>query len=66
MFVDFNCEWSDIRNQIDRFTGLMAEKMKDSQLTKDEREELQEKEELCSAFLGVMTKQREKHYQRYK
>jgi len=66
MFVDFNCEWSDIRKQFDRSTGLIAENIKDPLITKDEREDLQEKDELCCAILKLMAIQREKYYQRYK
>jgi hypothetical protein len=56
MLVDFSCDWPDIRKQVDRCTGLIAEKLKDPKLTKIEREELQEKETLCCAILDLMTK----------
>lgn len=54
MFIDFNCEWSDIRKQFDRCTGLIAEMIKDPK-SKEDKEELQQKEALFCRILDLMT-----------
>lgn len=66
MLINFNDEWADIRKQFDRASGLIAEEMKNTQLNKDETEELYEKQKLCSSILKLMTKQREDYYQQFR